>query len=92
MKKHPFRANRSEFADLAVSNIVANVHQCICDCKQAIDMGYKPKSREDLLIKHIQELATTSHKFIGSKCFTLVGGGLATIDRLLTVSLVLEQL
>ena len=46
---------------------------------------YKPKSRQGVLIKHIQELAKTSHRFIDSKRFTLVGGGLATIDQLPTV-------
>ena len=60
----------------------------ICDCKQAIDTEYKPKSRQDLLIKHILELAKTSHQ---SKHFTLVGGRLATIARADCISLVLEQ-
>ena len=31
----------------------------MCDCKQAIDTGYKPKSRQGLLIKRIQELVKT---------------------------------
>ena len=33
----------------------------ISDGKQAIDMGYKPKFRQGLLIKSIQELAKTSN-------------------------------
>ena len=46
----------------------------ISDCKQAIDTGYKPKFRQGILIKHIQELAKTSYRFAGSKHFVLVGG------------------
>ena len=56
MKGTCYRANGSEFADSAFSNVVANFRQCIY-CKQVIDMGYKPKFRQDPLIKHIQELA-----------------------------------
>ena len=90
MKRQPFCANGSEFADLAFSNIAANV----CQCLSAIvsKLSTRDTSRQGLLIKHIQELAKTSHRLVGSKRFTLVGGGLATIDRLPTVSLVLEQL
>ena len=52
----------------------------MCDCKQAINTGYKPKSRQGLLTKHIQELAKTSHGFVGSKRFMLVGRGVGN-DR-----------
>ena len=52
-----FCANRSEFAQSAFSNVAANfLPVSISDCKQAIDMGYKPKSRQCLLIKYIQEI------------------------------------
>ena len=34
------------------------------------------KFRQGLLVEHIQELAKTFHEFVGSKCLTLVGGGL----------------
>ena len=42
----------------------------ISDCKQAIDTGQKLKFRQGLLVKHIQDLAKTSH---GSEHFTMVG-------------------
>ena len=47
----------------------------ISNCKQAINTGYKTKISQGLLIKHIQELAKTSHEFI-----TLLWW--ATIDQL----------
>ena len=80
MKRHPFCANRSNFADSTFPNAPANAHQCICSFKQAIDTECKPESRQGLLVKHVQELAKTSSEFVGSKRFTLVGGGLVTID------------
>ena len=82
MKRHPFCANGSGFADLAFSNVAATFRQCLSPIVGKL-------TRQGLLVKHIQEL---SHGSIGSRRFTLVGGGLATIDRLLTVSLVVEQL
>ena len=38
---NPFRANGSEFADSAFSNVVATFCRClsISDCEQAIDKG-----------------------------------------------------
>ena len=41
----------------------------ISDCKQAIDTEYKPLFSQGLLIKHIHELAETSHGFVGFKLF-----------------------
>ena len=78
MKRHPFSANGSEFADLAVA---ATVRQCL----SAIISKLSTRDTNQILGKAslqniIQELAKTSHKFVGSKCFTLVGLGLATID------------
>ena len=47
---------------------------------------------QDLLIQHIKKVGETSHQFVCFKHFAFSGGrGLATIDRLLTVSLVLEH-
>ena len=39
-----------------------------------VDTGYKPKFRQGLLIKHIQELVKTSNGFVSSMHFMLVGG------------------
>ena len=47
----------------------------ISDCKQAIDTGHMQNFRQGLLIKHIQELAKTSHEFICFKHSMLLGGG-----------------
>ena len=52
----------------------------ISDCKQAIDTRYKPKYRQGLLIKHIQELAKSSNGFVSSIRFTLVGGGMQQLS------------
>ena len=55
-KRHPFHANRSEFADLAVfkcGSYFSPVSIC-SDCKQAIDTGYMLKFRQGLLVKHIK--------------------------------------
>ena len=79
MKRHLFRANECEFADSAFSNVAANVPQCL----SAIVSKLSTRDTNQNLGKG---------SFIGSKRFTLVGGWLATIDRLPTVSLVLEQL
>ena len=70
-EKHHLR-NGSEFADSAFSNVAASV----CQCLSAIVSKLSTRDiNQGLLIKHIQELAETSHRFIGSKRFTLVGGG-----------------
>ena len=64
MKRHPFRTNGSEFADLAFSNVAATFHQCLSpivsklltqDKKRKIKKE-KTKFRQGLLVKHIQEL------------------------------------
>lgn len=36
-------------------------------------MRYKPNFRQELLIKHIQDLAPNTYRFISFICFTLVG-------------------
>ena len=80
----------SEFADSAFSNVAANVYQCL-SAIVSDRHGYKPKSRQALLVKHIQELAKIS-RICWFQALYVGGWGLATIDRLPTVSLVLEQL
>ena len=81
-EKSPVLCKRSGFADSTFSNVAATFRQCLSPIVGKL-------TRQGLLVKHIQEL---SHGSVGSRRFTLVGGGLATINRLLTVSLVVEQL
>ena len=70
MKGTCYPANGGE---LTFSNVAAYfMPVSISDFRQAIDMEYKPKFRQGLLIKHIQESAKTSHRF---KRFMLVGVG-----------------
>ena len=59
MKRHLFCVNGSEFADLAFSN-ASSSPVSICNCKQAYDMGCKPKSRQVLLMKHILKFSKIS--------------------------------
>ena len=66
------RANKSEFAESAFSNVVANFCQCL---SLIASKGYTPKVRQGFLIKHIQELSKTSHGFISSMRSVLVGRG-----------------
>ena len=77
MKRHPFRANGSEFADSAFSNIAATFFQCLSLIVSKLRHGKKKKNtkfRQGLLVKHIKELAKISYRFIGFRRFTLVGG------------------
>ena len=57
----------------------------ISDRNQVIKTGYQSKFRQRFLTKHILKLANTSRRFVG-------GLGVATIDRVLTGSLVAENL
>ena len=79
MKRHPFRANGSEFADSAFSNIAATFFQCLSLIVSKLSTWEKKtkkntKFRQGLLVKHIKELAKISYRFVGFRCFTLVGG------------------
>ena len=57
MKRHPFRANGSEFADSAVSNVAATFCQCQSPIvSKLLTRDTKPKFRQGFLVKHIQEL------------------------------------
>ena len=68
MKRHRYRTNVSEFADLAFSNVV------ISDSNQAINMGCNPKFRQGLLIKHIRELAKKKQPLTDSLVPSALGG------------------
>ena len=81
-EKAPIPCNGSGFADSAFSNVAATFRQCLSPIVGKL-------TRQGLLVKHIQEL---SHGSVSSRHFMLVGGGLAMINQLLTVSLVVEQL
>ena len=86
MKRHPFRGNGSEFADLAFSNVAATFHQYLSPIVSKLStQDKKTKFMQGLLIKHIQELLSQIHWL---QALYVGGRGLATIDRLLTVSLV----
>ena len=100
MKRHPFRTNGSEFADLAFSNVAATFHQCLSPIvsklstqdKKRKRKKEKKKFRQGLLVKHIQELVKNLSRIRWFQALYVGGRGLATIDRLLTVSLVVEKL
>ena len=63
---------RSEFADLAVSNVAATFRQCLSLIrKQAIDTGLK-RNLGKTSWRNIQKI---SYGFLGFRRFTLEGGG-----------------
>ena len=92
MKRHSFRANGSEFADLAVLNVAPTYSQCLPPIVSKLSTWDKSQNyRQGLLVKH----AGISKKLSRIRWFQVLyigGRGLATIDRLLTVSLVVEKL
>ena len=55
MKRHPFHANGSEFADSSVSNIAATFCQCLSPTVSKLST--QDKNRQGVLVRHIQELA-----------------------------------
>ena len=58
MKRHLFHANGNEFADSAFSNVAATFRQCLSPIVSKLSpRDKKPKFRQGLLVKHIQELA-----------------------------------
>ena len=78
MKRHTLHANGSEFADSAVSNVVATFRRCLSPIVSKLSTypGISKKNLTDSLVPG------ALHWW----------AGLATIDRLLTVSLVVGKL
>ena len=79
MKRHPFRGNASEFADLAFSNVAATFHQFLLSLivSKLSTWDKKKKFMQGVLIKHIQELLSQIHWL---QAIYVGGWGLATID------------
>ena len=74
MKRHPSCANGSEFADSAILNVAATFCQCLSPIVSKLSTRDKNRNLgQGLLVKHIQELVKTSHGFVCSRHFTLVG-------------------
>ena len=90
MKRHPFRANGSEFADSSVSNVAVTFCQCLSPTVS--ELSTQDKNRQGVLVRHIQELAKKILTDLLVPCTLHWWAGVATIDRLLTVSLVVEKL
>ena len=87
MKRNLLPCKEREFAKSAFLNAAANFHQSLSPI-----VGYKPKYRQGLLIKDIQELAKNLSWIRWFQVLYVSGQGLVMIDRLLTVSLVAEKL
>ena len=90
MKRHPFCVNGSKFADSAFFlNVAATSPVFISDCKQAIntvEIYARPNSKTcPGISKNLSQIHCFQALYIG-------GRELATIDRLLTVPLVVEKL
>ena len=89
MKRHPFRANGSEFADSVFSNIAATFHQCLSQIVSKLSTwdNLGKASRKNISRNWQKPLANL---LVPSALHWWVGVG--NIDRLLTVSLVVEKL
>ena len=57
MKRHPFRANGSEFADSAVSNVVATFRQCLSPIASKLSTRDKNQNLGNLKASWYRELA-----------------------------------
>ena len=90
MKRHLFCANGSEFADLAFSNIVATFCQYLSPIiSKVLTQDKKNEIYGRPLGKTYPGITLTDPLVPGALCWW---AGLATIDQLLTISLVLVNI
>ena len=88
MKRHPFHSNGSEFADSAFSNVAAT---CLSPIVSKLSTRDKNRNLGRPLGKTYPGISKNLSRIRWFQALYVGGRGLATIDRLLTVSLVVEK-